>query len=199
MQERSDKMPSTDLRVQRTKKVLKDQFKEMFLKMDYEKITIKELCEKAMINRRTFYLHYNSIDDILSEILEEMAEEFLEYTKDYDHFANPQKIVRDYFIFTNERPLFEKLNNNLDYNYLREAINRKVRHNGKQNFESALNYDEFTTKILATFLNSATVSMYKLWCEEGKKQPMEEVIKTAAQLIENGISSMVKEDKEKIS
>ena len=28
----------------------------MFLEMDYEKITVKALYEKAMINRRTFYL-----------------------------------------------------------------------------------------------------------------------------------------------
>ena len=50
-------MKETDLRVQRTKKLLKNNFKEMFLKMDYGKITVKALCEKAMINRRTFYLH----------------------------------------------------------------------------------------------------------------------------------------------
>ena len=59
-------MEKIDLRVQRTRKVLKDTFKEMFLNMNLEQITIKELCEKAMINRRTFYLHYNSIDDIMT-------------------------------------------------------------------------------------------------------------------------------------
>ena len=48
-------MDKVDLRVQRTKKVLKNTFKEMFLNMNLEQITVKSLCEKSMINRRTFY------------------------------------------------------------------------------------------------------------------------------------------------
>ena len=62
-------MEKVDLRVQRTKKVLKDNFKDMLLNMDYERITVKDLCEKSMINRRTFYLHYDSIDDLMKDVL----------------------------------------------------------------------------------------------------------------------------------
>ena len=134
----------------------------MFLDLDYEKITVKELCEKAMINRRTFYLHYESIDDILNEVLSEMANDFLEYTKGYDHILNPKRIVKDYFLFTNSDPLFEKLNNSIDYNYLREIINTKVRSIGKDNFKSLYNIDEFKVKMMVTYLNSATVNMYRV-------------------------------------
>ncbi len=185
-------MKDTDLRVQRTKKLLKDNFKEMFLEMDYEKITVKELCEKAMINRRTFYLHYESIDDILNEVLTEMATAFLEYTKDYDHFLNPKRIVKDYFLFTNSDPLFEKLNNSIDYNYLREIINTKVRSIGKDNFKSIYNLDDFKAKMIISYLNSATVSMYRTWYRDGKKVPIEEVIDLASNLIENGLKDNIK-------
>lgn len=178
-----------DLRVQRTKKLLKDNFKEMFLEMDYEKITVKELCEKAMINRRTFYLHYDSIDDILNEILNEMAKEFLEYTKDYDHVENPERIVKDYFMFTSSSPLFEKLNNNIDYNYLREQINTKVRNFGKDNFKSIHNLNDFKSKMILTYLNSAAVNMYRTWCQEGKKVPIEEAINIASKLITDGLKN----------
>ena len=51
-------MANEDLRVQRTRKLLKDAFRELFVRQDFEKITIRGLCEKAMVNRRTFYLHY---------------------------------------------------------------------------------------------------------------------------------------------
>ena len=53
-----------DLRVLKTEEAIKRTFKEMLLEMPYEKITIKELCERAIINRKTFYLHYNSIEDV---------------------------------------------------------------------------------------------------------------------------------------
>ena len=39
-------------------------------KKEYPFITIKEICEKAGVNRSTFYLHYESIDDLLSECIE---------------------------------------------------------------------------------------------------------------------------------
>lgn len=39
-------------------------------KKDYEYITVKEICQKAGVNRSTFYLHYENIDDLLKETIE---------------------------------------------------------------------------------------------------------------------------------
>ena len=39
-------------------------------KKEYEYITVKEICEKAGVNRSTFYLHYNSMDELLYETIE---------------------------------------------------------------------------------------------------------------------------------
>ena len=39
-------------------------------KKNYEFITVKELCEKAGVNRSTFYLHYETMEDLLSECIE---------------------------------------------------------------------------------------------------------------------------------
>ena len=33
-------------------------------KKDIDYITVKEICEKAGVNRSTFYLHYDNIDDL---------------------------------------------------------------------------------------------------------------------------------------
>ena len=186
-------MQKIDLRVQRTKKVLKDTFEEMLLNTDYEKITIKDLCEKAMINRRTFYLHYNSIDDLMSEILEEMSLEFIDYTNDYDHFANLDKIVKDYFEFTNSRPLFEKLNNNIDLNYLREQVSIKVVNKVTHHFDSIKYLDEFKYDMTRVYLNSITVAMYRYWSTNGKNIPIEEAIKITTKLVKNGLTSITKE------
>lgn len=38
-------------------------------KKNYEYITVKEICEKAGVNRSTFYLHYETTDDLLSETI----------------------------------------------------------------------------------------------------------------------------------
>lgn len=44
-------------------------------------ITVKEICEKASVNRSTFYLHYETMEDLLSENVEYMNEQFLAYMK----------------------------------------------------------------------------------------------------------------------
>ena len=41
-------------------------------KKDLEYITVKEICEKAGVNRSTFYLHYESIADLVNEAMERM-------------------------------------------------------------------------------------------------------------------------------
>ena len=43
---------------------------------EYELITVKEICEKAGVNRSTFYLHYENIDDLLYETIELINKRF---------------------------------------------------------------------------------------------------------------------------
>ena len=45
---------------------------------DFERITIKELCEKAGVNRSTFYLHYESMNDLLEETISMINKRFKE-------------------------------------------------------------------------------------------------------------------------
>ena len=46
---------------------------------DLEYITVKEICEKAGVNRSTFYLHYETIADLANEALENVNKRFLSY------------------------------------------------------------------------------------------------------------------------
>ncbi len=45
-------------------------------KRELDKITVKEICEKAGVNRSTFYLHYESIADLLVETVENLGKDF---------------------------------------------------------------------------------------------------------------------------
>ncbi|MFA5675245.1 MAG: TetR-like C-terminal domain-containing protein [Christensenellales bacterium] len=61
-----------DRRVKYTKMVLKDSFISLLEKKEISKITIKELCEDADINRATFYAHYNDQYDFMNQIQNEL-------------------------------------------------------------------------------------------------------------------------------
>ena len=46
-------------------------------KKDIEYITVKEICNKAGVNRSTFYLHYESISDLLEETMNYINKKFV--------------------------------------------------------------------------------------------------------------------------
>ena len=52
-------------------------FLTLLAKKDFEYITVKEICEVAGVNRSTFYLHYETMSDLLSESVSRMNEQFL--------------------------------------------------------------------------------------------------------------------------
>ena len=55
---------------------------EAFLKLleekDFAYITVKEICEKAGVNRSTFYLHYETVNDLLAESARYIFDQFVE-------------------------------------------------------------------------------------------------------------------------
>ena len=60
-------------------------------KKDYQYITVKEICQTAGVNRSTFYLHYETVDDLLLETLEKTMERLNEKFQDAPVF-NVEKI-----------------------------------------------------------------------------------------------------------
>lgn len=62
-------------------------FLQLLEKKDFAYITVKEICEKAGVNRSTFYLHYETLGDLLAESVGHMNEQFLSYmNKDSEAF-----------------------------------------------------------------------------------------------------------------
>lgn len=73
-----------DLRIQRTKNSILQAFIELRAKKPIEKITIKELTERANISKQTFYLHYKDIFDLSEQLETELIENLM---KDLDYPA----------------------------------------------------------------------------------------------------------------
>ncbi len=66
-----------DRRVKYTLLALRSSLLELMRKKDISRITVKELCERADVNRGTFYAHYASPVDLLEQIERELLEEVL--------------------------------------------------------------------------------------------------------------------------
>ena len=66
----------TDARVRYTRQVLKKSLLTLLQQKPVNKITVKELCEMAEINRTTFYAHYSDCFDLLDSIEQELVDAF---------------------------------------------------------------------------------------------------------------------------
>ena len=60
-----------DIRAKYTCRLIKDTFLELLENISYEKLNISIICKKAKIARATFYLHYNNLNQVLIEVLDD--------------------------------------------------------------------------------------------------------------------------------
>ena len=182
-----------NLRTQKTLQTIKNTFVNMLLEMDFEKINVKTLCERAEINRRTFYLHFDSIDDLLVSIQEDFSNEFYERIKNYDHILNVEELVKEYFIFSEEKgKIAEKLNCNMNFDYIRQQLTDMVTikvHD--KNFRSIDKYDYFSKNIILNYMNAATIGIYRQWVKDKRNLPLEKVVELSSKLIKSGVNSLL--------
>ena len=88
----------TDLRIRRTQKFLQEAMIELITEQGFDAITVGDIAERAMINRATFYRHYQDKYDLVAKIFEETADQLVEnlrpFHKDTPQSApeNPQEI-----------------------------------------------------------------------------------------------------------
>ena len=66
-----------DPRIRRTRRALRDALVSLILKKEYSSISIKEITERAEVAYITFYRHYETLDQLLMEVLDEGLAELL--------------------------------------------------------------------------------------------------------------------------
>ncbi len=106
----------TDLRVVKTRLLIKNAFNDLVREHGFEKITVSDIANKAMINRATFYLHYQDKYDLLSSIENEVfaeineiaaivtreyLEEYLDNGLPFPHIVNILSYIQENIVFFN--------------------------------------------------------------------------------------------------
>lgn len=62
-----------DLRVRRTRKLLQKALLEVTTEKGFAQVTVRDIAERAMVNRATFYRHYEDKYDLLARYIEELS------------------------------------------------------------------------------------------------------------------------------
>jgi len=72
-------MNTSDPRVRRTRRILRDALISLILEKDYASISIKEITRRADVAYITFFRHYSSMDELLMEVLDDGLAELLHH------------------------------------------------------------------------------------------------------------------------
>lgn len=178
-----------DLRVVKTIEGIKASFEELICEKDYEKITVKELCDRAKINKKTFYHYYETLDALLAELQTELSAGFLARVKDYSLPKELDKVNREFFLYAEEQGLaYEKITCGGSYHAIRDEMAARVNDEGWRASGKYQSLSDFEKLLLMAFVNNSVLTAYKQWVDSGKQLPVDDMIDYTNQLVLNGVN-----------
>ncbi len=186
---------SEDLRVRRTIDSIKSVFEQMICEMDYDKIKVTELCSRAMINKKTFYVYYPTLDDLLAELQAELSAEYIERIKDFKLPDELDKVNREFFLYSEEKGLaYEKITcaGSDSYQYIRSGMIKEVNNAGWGGSKKFKALPEYEQVMLMNFVNNSVLSIYRQWIDDGKQQSVEEIVELTNRLVLGGVKGFFK-------
>lgn len=183
-----------DRRQIKTKKAIIQAFFDLTKDKDMSKITITELARKADIDRKTFYLHFNSIADIYNELGRKVVDILKESIKN-SGVSDNQDAIYGLFITINEiltgkLDVLKDIARKNDFAefvfYVKDAFcNELIKAYGLQDTPDAEKF-----RLTAEFVSSGTVAMYLSWLKGEVNISMDELANLAGSMIINGVSGL---------
>ena len=182
-----------DLRVVKTITGIKEAFETLICEKDYESITVKELCDRARINKKTFYHYYETLDALLAELQTELSAGFIERVKDYALPDDLDKVNREFFVFASEQGLaYEKITCGGAYRHNRDEMTGKVNDAAWSKSKKYASLSDFEKTVLMEFINGSVLSAYRQWVENSKKKPLDEVVELTNRIVLGGVKGFFK-------
>lgn len=189
---------ATDLRVVKTKRVIRGALVDLMSEKGLSEITVSELSARAMINRKTFYRHYREIGDVVAELENEILEGFTEVLR-----KNNASVLAVGDIFRDISALIErdrefyvklmKLNPDIFSKgrikaMLCRALTVSLKNDGAVT-------DEATLSAVSEFTVSGVLSMYSMWFDGGCTADLSALTEVLVKIVSDGLRGFVSDEK----
>ncbi len=186
-----------DKRYKQTHLKILQTFKEIILEKDYRDISISEVSEKADINRKTFYRHFDSTHEILEELQEEIIGDLSELK---EYITSPFSIdtYRDTIkgllnIIYRNKELHSMLISNGEYRYLFNKIRNVMTEQISISYGKLDIDDQKKLKFYLRFVSFGFLFSLGEWLSSKNPIPEEEFIDNSATILYNSRKVFIKE------
>ena len=188
----------TDLRVIKTRQAIRIALISLLSEKELSDITISELSARAQVNRKTFYRHYRSISDVVTEFENELLSDFSDILKTSNtSIFNIGSVLGEIraLISSNQESFVKllKLNPELFSTgrvkaMLRRAIEIALR-------DVCVVNDEQTLHALSEFTVSGVLSLYSGWFDSGCTGSLDVITDIARRMTTDGLRGFVPAEK----
>lgn len=162
--------PKEDLRIIRTRRLLMSTLLDMMEEESIEKISVIDLCNRAMVNRATFYAHFEDKYHLLNFALEELKDNiYAKFTKDAK-LTTPTETLNSLlsmaieFFFDRQAPIMSIIRNNRNskvISTIQDSIAQSVKYQLSKYKDS---YDvRVPLQVISGFIAGGMVNV-ALWC-----------------------------------
>ncbi len=182
-----------DRRVRYTKKMLKESLIRLLQEKSIDKVTVRELCQIADLNRSTFYAHYADQYDLLAQLEGELLDEITAYLAKYNlkggaaTTAQLMKRIFDYIVANadlckvllgeNGSPVFQK---SIMAHVLRQSVHQ---------WEDEERADEEMVEYVAIFGVSGSIGIVQKWLQTGMQKSPDEMAELMLTLVYHGMAA----------
>lgn len=197
----ASKKPRLDRRIVRSRNAILSAFERLLMEKPLADITVSAIAREANVDRKTFYVHFGTVDGLLDAIAEDVVEMIVDSVEltlaSLGGDPNERALGAAETFF---RTINEALCNNLMLNRqlieniplddfmarLREPLERKI---AERNLLPHGLKDEMFDYYLA-FLLSGIIGIYRTWALSDGSVPIERISEVANNLTLNGLSSL---------
>ncbi len=187
------KEKKTDLRIIKTKNLLYTTLISLLKDYTFEEIKVSDICNKALINRSTFYAHYSDKYELLASCIQDIKEELslkLESNKNISNTKEYYMEMLNLFLthIDENRELFSSIiinnKNSVIMDIFYATINADLTKRLKEEDKKVLNVPE---EIITNFYVGAVVNVSMKWLTDYQKYTKEELIEFLDLLIPENI------------
>lgn len=183
---------SADKRVRYTKLFLKESLIKLLKEKPISRITIKELCEDAEINRATYYAHYSDQFDQLKQIEEELISGILSNLNELSAETREKdllKIVENILVYINENAELCRVllgrNGDIDF---QENIIEIIQDQIPLIMQSKKAINDSTVDDLFIYMSTGSLGIIRKWLfNESDKRTPQEIASFIVKLTNSGL------------
>ena len=195
------KKPRLDRRIVRSRNAILSAFERLLMEKPLADITVSAIAREANVDRKTFYVHFGTVDGLLDAIAEDVVEMIVDSVELTlaSLGGNPNEralgAAETFFKTVNEalcnnlmlnRQLIENIPLDDFMARLREPLERKITERDllPHGLKDAL-FDYYLA-----FLLSGIIGIYRTWALSDGSVPIERISEVANNLTLNGLSSL---------